>query len=131
MRINKSLLLGATLVCCCPFIGKTQSLLGITDSIQSATQPLPPLESTWKDTKLINMQTTKTVSPGVMVFRVQHRFGNMGVQSVFAASISSALVFEKNEIRAESAIYIWPKLAVVKRPQKTAITLIIFFIYIF
>jgi hypothetical protein len=81
MRINKSLLLGATLVCCCPFIGKTQSLLGITDSIQSATQPLPPLESTWKDTKLINMQTTKTVSPGVMVFRVQHRFGNMGVQS--------------------------------------------------
>ncbi len=81
MKLNKSLLLGVTLFCCSPFIAQSQSLLGIADSVTNATQPLPPLESTWKDTRLINAQTTKTVAPGVMVFRVNHRFGNMGVAS--------------------------------------------------
>ncbi|HWY98700.1 MAG TPA: DUF5777 family beta-barrel protein, partial [Bacteroidia bacterium] len=81
MQINKSLIVGAALFCCCPFIVKSQDLMAMADSIQKASQPPPPLESTWKDTKLINAQTTKTVAPGVMVFRVQHRFGNMGVES--------------------------------------------------
>jgi hypothetical protein len=77
MQIKKRLLLGAAFVCA-SFVAQSQSLLGITDSIASATQPPPPLESTWKDTRLIEAQTTKTTSPGVMVFRVMHRFGSMG-----------------------------------------------------
>jgi len=81
MQLNKGLLLGAVLLCGTTFTANSQSLLGITDSIQKTTQPPPPLESTWKDTRLINEQTTKTASPGVMVFRVDHRFGNMGAAS--------------------------------------------------
>jgi len=33
---------------------------------------------TWKDTKLINVETTKTLAPGVMEFFILHRFGNVG-----------------------------------------------------
>lgn len=81
MLKNKVLFLYAAMLCCVPFLSKAQDLDKIGDSIAKATAPIPPLESTWKDTRLINAQTTKTVSPGAMVFRVMHRFGNMGVQS--------------------------------------------------
>ena len=81
MQFNKGLLLGVALICGFAFTANSQSLLGITDSIQKASQPPPPLESTWKDTRLVNDQTTKTVAPGVMVFRIEHRFGNMGAAS--------------------------------------------------
>src|SRR5581483_7551442 len=40
--------------------------------------PKPILPSTWKDTRLVDAQTTKTVAPKVMEFRILHRFGNMG-----------------------------------------------------
>lgn len=78
MQISKSLLLSGLLVCGLSITAYGQSLLDITDSIQKKTLPPPPLESTWKDTRLINDQTTKTVAPGVMVYRIEHRFGNMG-----------------------------------------------------
>lgn len=77
MQISKSLLVGAAIFCCSPFIVKSQSLLNLADSAGTANQ-VRPLESTWKDTRLINAQTTKTPAPGVMLFRILHRFGNVG-----------------------------------------------------
>jgi hypothetical protein len=81
MQYKKHLLMCAAIICCVPFFSKAQDLLHLADSIQSAHAAPPPLESTWKDTRLINAQTTKTVAPGAMVFRVMHRFGSMGVES--------------------------------------------------
>jgi len=81
MQKNKLYLLYAAVTCCVPFLGKAQDLDKIADSIAKATQAPPPIESTWKDTRLVNAQTTKTVAPGDMVFRIMHRFGNMGVES--------------------------------------------------
>jgi len=77
MEKNRIVLLVAA-ICCVPFISKSQDLLGLADSVQSIHAAPPPLSSTWKDTKLINAQTTKTVAMGTMVFRIQHRFGNFG-----------------------------------------------------
>src|SRR6185312_14006070 len=81
MRNKKQFLLCAAIICCAPFFSKAQDLLHLADSVQNANTPPPPLASTWKDTRLINAQTTKTVAPGDMSFRVMHRFGNMGAQS--------------------------------------------------
>jgi hypothetical protein len=54
-------------------------LAHMEDSIQKAEQHGGAvIGSTWKDTRLINIQTTKTADPNVMVFRIMHRFGNMG-----------------------------------------------------
>jgi hypothetical protein len=78
MRIIKGLLVGMGFICLYSFSAKGQSLLALTDSATSAP---PPLSSTWKDTRLINAQTTKTVAPGAMVFRIMHRFGNIGTAS--------------------------------------------------
>ncbi len=51
-------------------------LLKLVDSSKSnETKAIP---TTWKDTRLINIQTTKTVAPGVMEFFILHRFGNVG-----------------------------------------------------
>ncbi|MGP8215979.1 MAG: DUF5777 family beta-barrel protein [Bacteroidia bacterium] len=58
-----------------------QTLLSLSVQAQSVNQPPPPLESTWKDTRLIDAQTTKTPAPGVMIFRIMHRFGDMGQES--------------------------------------------------
>lgn len=59
---------------------KSQDLLHMLDSVQSATGDtakiiLPP---TWKDTRLIDIETTKTPAPGVMEFFISHRFSNAG-----------------------------------------------------
>lgn len=54
-----------------------QDLLKLVDSTHKEPQKVPP---TWKDTKLINVQTTKIVDPGVMEFFILHRFGNVGGQ---------------------------------------------------
>ncbi len=51
-----------------------QDLLKLVDTSKNTTEILP----TWKDTKLINVQTTKIVDPGVMEFFILHRFGNVG-----------------------------------------------------
>lgn len=81
MKKSANLLLTAVLLCFISFVGNSQDLLHLADSVQSKNEPPPPLSSTWKDTKLINAQTTKTVAPGTMVFRIQHRFGNFGTAS--------------------------------------------------
>ena len=53
-----------------------QDLLKLVDSTHNkGAEKLPP---TWKDTKLINVQTTKVVDPGVMEFFILHRFGDVG-----------------------------------------------------
>ncbi len=60
---------------------KSQNLLHLADSLQGGTQKGKPYQpSTWKDTRLINAQTTKTAAPKSMIFRIVHRFGNMGTQ---------------------------------------------------
>jgi len=53
----------------------------LADSLANINATPPPIGTTWKDTKIINAQTTKTVPQGTMVFRIQHRFGNAGVES--------------------------------------------------
>lgn len=50
-------------------------LLKLVDTAKKGAQKIP---STWKDTKLVNVQTTKVVDPGVMEFFILHRFGNVG-----------------------------------------------------
>ena len=66
-------------LCLIAFTSKSQDLLHMMDSAQNTTntskQALPP---TWKDTRLIDAQTTKITAPGVMEFRIMHRFGDVG-----------------------------------------------------
>jgi hypothetical protein len=53
-----------------------EDLLKLVDTTNSPVfKKLPP---TWKDVKLINIQTTKILDPGVMQFVILHRFGNVG-----------------------------------------------------
>ncbi|HTB31655.1 MAG TPA: DUF5777 family beta-barrel protein [Bacteroidia bacterium] len=60
-----------------PFVAKCQEdLLKLVDSAKGPQKVLP----TWKDVKLINVETTKTIDPGVMQFVILHRFGNVGGQ---------------------------------------------------
>ncbi len=55
-----------------------QNLLNIADSVAKKGSPPAYQEPTWKDTRLINAQTTKTAAPKSMIFRIMHRFGDMG-----------------------------------------------------
>jgi len=59
------------------FAAKSQEdLLKLVDTTKSGeTKKLP---STWKDVKLVNVETTKITDPGVMQFVILHRFGNVG-----------------------------------------------------
>jgi hypothetical protein len=52
-----------------------EDLLKLVDTAKKGSEVIP---STWKDTRLINAATTKTVDPGVMEFFISHRFGNVG-----------------------------------------------------
>lgn len=113
MQLKKNLLLAGLFFCGLSFTANSQSLLGITDSIQKATQPPPPLESTWKDTRLIDDQTTKTVAPGVMVYRIAHRFGNMG--SASAGGVHTLYGFD-----VASDIYMDLEFGVLKNLQVSA-----------
>jgi hypothetical protein len=57
------------------FIAEAQEdLLKLVDTAKGPQKILP----TWKDVKLINVETTKTIDPGVMQFVILHRFGNVG-----------------------------------------------------
>lgn len=61
------------------FTANGQDLLKMLDSVQNNGQQAKPiLAPTWKDTRLIDVQTTKIPAPGVMEFRIMHRFGNAG-----------------------------------------------------
>jgi len=58
------------------FVAKSQDdLLKLLDTAKKGPQKISP---TWKDTRLINVQTTKVVDPGVMEFFILHRFGDAG-----------------------------------------------------
>lgn len=58
------------------FVAKSQDdLLKLVDTTKNAPQKSLP---TWKDVKLINVETTKTIDPAVMQFVILHRFGNVG-----------------------------------------------------
>jgi len=58
------------------FVAKSQDdLLKLVDTTKKGPQTIP---STWKDVKLINVETTKIMDPGVMQFVILHRFGNVG-----------------------------------------------------
>jgi hypothetical protein len=60
---------------CLTFIAKSQEdLLKLVDTTKNTSKS----PSTWKDIKLINVETTKTFDPGVMEFSILHRFGNVG-----------------------------------------------------
>jgi hypothetical protein len=50
-------------------------LLKLVDTTKQGPQKIQP---TWKDVKLINVETTKTIDPAVMQFVILHRFGNVG-----------------------------------------------------
>ncbi|HTA28151.1 MAG TPA: DUF5777 family beta-barrel protein, partial [Bacteroidia bacterium] len=50
-------------------------LLKLVDTTTKGPRKLLP---TWKDVKLINVQTTKILDPAVMQFVILHRFGNVG-----------------------------------------------------
>src|SRR5271167_2860933 len=78
MKIKYGSIVAIFLFLSLAFIAKSQDdLLKLVDSTKNKSM-LPP---TWKDTKLINVQTTKIVDPGVMEFFILHRFGNIGGQS--------------------------------------------------
>lgn len=66
-----------TLALLCISFGATcqDDLLKLVDTTAKGPKKIP---STWKDTRLINVETTKTVDPGVMEFFILHRFGNVG-----------------------------------------------------
>jgi len=78
MRIIKLFSLATFILCSFSLITKGQDLANLEDSIQKSQVAQLQLGSTWKDTRIINAQTTKTVDPNVMVFRIEHRFGDMG-----------------------------------------------------
>ena len=79
MNIRKDLWAFAAIVCCSiTTLNAQRSVTTIEDSIEGANKYASEIGSTWKDTRIINAQTTKVVSPGVMVFRIMHRFGDVG-----------------------------------------------------
>jgi len=76
MKIKYSSLLLTLAFISIAFVAKSQEdLLKLVDTTKNKPAELPP---TWKDTKLVNVETTKTVAPGVMEFFILHRFGNAG-----------------------------------------------------
>lgn len=79
---------------------KSQDLMHMLDSAQSNNPAEKPiLAPTWKDTRLIDVQTTKTPAPGVMEFRIMHRFGNVGgngnggFHTLYGFDIASDILF--------------------------------------
>jgi len=55
-----------------------QNLLNMADSANGANVFKPFFAPTWKDTRLMDVQTTKITDPGVMEFFIMHKFGNIG-----------------------------------------------------
>jgi len=79
---------------------KGQDLLKMLDSAQNSSPDSKPiLAPTWKDTRLIDVQTTKTTAPGVMEFRIMHRFGDFGnasgggVHTLYGFDVASDILF--------------------------------------
>lgn len=77
MRMKYFSVLFALVLLSFSFVAKAQEdLLKLVDTTNSKEfKNLPP---TWKDVKLINVETTKILDPAVMQFVILHRFGNVG-----------------------------------------------------
>jgi hypothetical protein len=98
---TKSLIFaGVTALCLLSFNAKSQDLLHMMDSAQNTTAAAKPeLPPTWKDTRLIDVQTTKVPAPGIMEFRIMHRFGdvggngNGGFHTLYGFDIASDILF--------------------------------------
>jgi len=98
---SKSLVFaGITALCFNSFIAKGQDLLHMMDSAQNTPATVKPeLAPTWKDTRLIDAQTTKIPAPAVMEFRIMHRFGdvggngNGGFHTLYGFDIASDILF--------------------------------------
>jgi hypothetical protein len=76
MKIKYSALVISLSLLSVSFVAKSQdNLLSLVDTVKKGPQKIP---STWKDVKLINVETTKILDPDVMQFVILHRFGNAG-----------------------------------------------------
>ncbi len=76
MKINRFSIYFSLAFISFSFVAKAQEdLLKLVDTTKAGPKKLLP---TWKDVKLINVQTTKTIDPSVMQFVILHRFGNVG-----------------------------------------------------
>jgi len=56
-----------------------KDMLSLLDEVEKKTHD--KTTATFKDGKIINVQTTETVKKGTMSFNITHRFGNIGVAS--------------------------------------------------
>jgi len=56
-------------------------LLSMLDSSSSKKAPGTKVIATFKNSKIVNAQTTETVKAKTMDFKITHRFGNMGTES--------------------------------------------------
>jgi hypothetical protein len=80
MKIQSTLQLCAVILSITSYKATSQTLQQIEDSIMKSNTAKPAILPTWKDTRLINVQTTKTTAPGSMEFFIMHRFGNVSTQ---------------------------------------------------
>jgi hypothetical protein len=101
MKVKHSILVFAGFFGLSTFVANGQDLLHMMDSAQGTTPNAKPiLAPTWKDTRLIDVQTTKTTAPGVMEFRIMHRFGNIGGASgggfhtLYGFDVASDILFD-------------------------------------
>ncbi|MCC6691141.1 MAG: hypothetical protein IT235_06365 [Bacteroidia bacterium] len=78
MRLKIFLLL--LLVCEYPSFSFAQDLMSILDSVQKPAGH-EKVFATFKDSKVINAQSTETVKKRCLDFNISHRFGSMGVES--------------------------------------------------
>jgi len=56
-------------------------MLSMLDSAQSGNKTHEKVLTTFKESRIINLQTTETVKAKTLVFNISHLFGNIGVQS--------------------------------------------------
>jgi hypothetical protein len=76
------------LICNCIIVKGQNPAVSFNDTVPKVSRAWEKADSsTWKDTRLINTETTKTPKENVMVFRITHRFGNVanggGFQTLF------------------------------------------------
>lgn len=58
-----------------------EDMLSMLDSADSGTKKHEKVLTTFKESRIVNLQTTETVKAKTMVFNIAHLFGNIGVQS--------------------------------------------------
>jgi hypothetical protein len=56
-------------------------MLSLLDSVEGGTKKHEKVLTTFKESRIINLQTTETVKAQTLVFNISHLFGNIGEQS--------------------------------------------------